>query len=69
MGRTGLYEFLQVDETIREMVLDRAMAFDIRRYARKNQGMLVLREEGIIRCVKGVTSAVEIMDHTDKYED
>jgi len=69
MGRTGLYEFLQVDETIREMILDRAMAFDIRRYARQKQGMLVLREEGIIRCVKGVTSPTEIMDHTDKYED
>ena len=69
MGRTGLYEFLQVDETIREMILDRAMAFDLRRYARKNQGMLVLREEGILRCVKGITSPAEIMDHTDKYED
>jgi type IV pilus assembly protein PilB len=69
MGRTGLYEFLQVNETIREMILDRAMAFDIRRYARKEQGMLVLREEGIIRCVKGVTSAQEVMDHTDLYED
>jgi type IV pilus assembly protein PilB len=69
MGRTGLYEFLQADETIREMILDRAMAFDLRRYARKSQGMLVLREEGIIRCVKGITSPLEIMDHTDKYED
>jgi type II secretory ATPase GspE/PulE/Tfp pilus assembly ATPase PilB-like protein len=69
MGRTGLYEFLPVNETIREMILDRAMAFDLRRYARREIGMLVLREEGIIRCVKGVTSAKEVMDHTDLYED
>ena len=69
MGRIGLYEFLAVDERIREMILDRAMAFEIRRYARKHQGMRVLREEGIIKCVKGITSAQEVIDHTDLYED
>jgi len=69
MGRTGLFEFLQVNETIREMILDRAMAFDLRRYARREMGMRVLREEGIISCVKGITSPQEIMDHTDLYED
>ncbi|HPU97331.1 MAG TPA: hypothetical protein PLO53_05165 [Candidatus Hydrogenedentes bacterium] len=51
------------------MILDRAMAFEIRRYARKHQGMRVLREEGIIKCVKGITSAQEVIDHTDLYED
>ncbi|MBP9004051.1 MAG: Flp pilus assembly complex ATPase component TadA [Candidatus Hydrogenedentes bacterium] len=69
MGRIGLYEFLAVDEPIREMILERAMAFEIRRYARKHQGMRVLREEGIIKCVKGITSAQEVIDHTDLYED
>ena len=69
MGRTGLFEFLDVDETVSEMILDRAMAFDIRRYARKKQGMRTLREEGIIKCVQGITSAEEVIAHTDKYED
>ncbi len=69
MGRTGLFEMLQVDETICEMILDRAMAYDIRRYARKKLGMRTLREEGIIKCVQGVTSAKEVIAHTDKYED
>ncbi len=69
MGRTGLFELLDVDETVAEMILDRAMAFDIRRYARKKQGMRTLREEGIIKCVQGITSPDEIIAHTDKYED
>lgn len=69
MGRTGLFEILQVDETICEMILDRAMAYDIRRYARKKLGMRTLREEGIIKCVQGVTSAKEVIAHTDKYDD
>ncbi len=69
MGRTGLFEILLVDETICEMILDRAMAYDIRRYARKKLGMRTLREEGIIKCVQGVTSAKEVIAHTDKYDD
>ncbi len=69
MGRTGLYEMMMVDETVCEMILDRAMAFDLRRYARKKMGMRTLREEGIIKCIKGVTSVEEVLAHTDKFED
>lgn len=69
MGRTGLYEMLIVDEKLREMILDRAMSMDIRSYCRKKQGMLTLREEGIIKCVQGVTSVEEILAHTEKFEE
>jgi len=69
MGRTGLFELLVVDETVCDMILDRAMSYDIRRYARKHQGMLMLREEGIVKCQQGITSVEEIIAHTDLYED
>lgn len=69
LGRTGLYEMLIVDETLREMILDRAMAMEIREYARRKQGMLTLREEGLIKCAQGVSSAEEVIAHTDKYDD
>jgi len=69
MGRTGLYELLIVDEVVCDMILDRAMAFDVRRYARKQQSMRTLREEGFIKAVQGITSAEEVMIHTDKFED
>lgn len=69
MGRNGLYEMLVVDEHICELVLDRAMAFDIRRYARKKQGMRTLREEGIIKCIQGLTTIDEVCAHTDKFDD
>lgn len=69
MGRTGLYELLVVDEDIRDMILNRAMSYEIRRHARKTQGMLTLREEGLIKCVKGITTAEEVLIHTDLYED
>ncbi len=69
MGRTGLFELLVVDETVCDMILDRAMSYEIRRYARKQQGMLMLREEGIVKCQQGITSVEEIIAHTDLYED
>ncbi len=69
MGRTGLFEMMMVDETVCEMILDRALSFDLRRYARKHQGMRTLREEGMMKCVQGVTSAEEVIAHTDKYDD
>jgi len=68
-GRTALYEMMIVDENIIDMVLDRAMAFDIRKYARTKQGMRTLREEGVIKCLEGVTSVEEVLIHTDKYDD
>ena len=69
MGRNGLYEMLVVDESVCELILDRAMAMEIRRYARKKQGMRTLREEGIIKCIKGLTTLEEVCGHTDKFED
>jgi type IV pilus assembly protein PilB len=69
MGRSGLFELMSMDERVADMILDRAMAFDLRRYARKHQGMRTLREEGIIKCVQGVTSPEEVIAHTDKYDD
>lgn len=69
MGRTGLYEIMLVDETVRELILERAMAHELRRYARKKQGMVILREEGLIKCVQGITSPAEIISKTDRYED
>ena len=68
-GRIGLYEMLIVDEQVREMILERAMAHDLRRYARKKQGMLVLREEGLLKCAQGVTSPAEVIARTDGYDD
>jgi len=69
MGRTGLFELMLVNETVSDMILDRAMAYELRRYARQRQGMLTLREAGLMRCAQGITSADEVLAHTDAYEE
>ena len=68
-GRTGLYEMIAVDENIRDLVLERAMAMDIRNYARKHLGMMTLREAGLMKAAQKITSAYEVLYHTDSYED
>jgi type IV pilus assembly protein PilB len=69
VGRTGFYELLLMDENVCDLILERAMAFDIRKYARKKLGMLTLREQGIVKAMKGVTSAAEVIAHTDRFDD
>ena len=64
-GRIGIYELLIVDDVIREMILDRAMTHEMRKYARKELGMLTLREEALIKAAQGITSADEVLIHTE----
>lgn len=68
-GRTGVYELLQVNDDIREMILGRAMTHEMRKYARKELGMLTLREEALIKAAQGITSADEVLTHTQLYVD
>lgn len=69
MGRVGLFELLVVDDYVCELIQERAMSYEIRKYARKKLGMKTLREEGIIKCAQGITTADEVLAHTDKFED
>ncbi len=69
LGRTGLYEMITVDEGIRDLVLESATSMRLRRYSRKHLGMITLREAGLLKAVQGITTAAEVMYHTDLVED
>ena len=47
----------------RERILDRASTTEIRKVAIK-QGMLTLREDGIIKVAKGITTVEEVLRET-----
>ena len=68
-GRTGVFELLTLNDDLREMILSRAMTQDMRKYARKKLGMLTLREEALMKAVKGATSADEVIEHTELFVD
>ena len=67
-GRQGIFELLQVDDALREMILRRDGANRLRKYA-VDQGMKTLRDDGWDRVRAGVTTAEEVLRITksDKY--
>jgi type II secretory ATPase GspE/PulE/Tfp pilus assembly ATPase PilB-like protein len=64
-GRTAIHEFLVLNEEIREMVLGHRSADQIRKKA-INLGMRTLRNAGIEKILKGMTTPGEVMRVTPK---
>jgi type IV pilus assembly protein PilB len=59
-GRLGVYEFLKMNNAIREMTFNREPSQTIRRQARL-LGMKTLLEDGILKAMNGVTTLEEIL--------
>jgi type IV pilus assembly protein PilB len=62
-GRTGLYEVMEVDDDIRELVLVGASALELKKKAIE-QGMLTLRRSGLIKVAQGWTTLEEVARET-----
>ncbi len=58
-GRSAIHELLDLTERIREMILDKRPASEIRRVARE-EGMTFLRESALTKAREGVTTLKEI---------
>jgi type IV pilus assembly protein PilB len=58
-GRTAIHELLDLSEHIREMILDKRPASEIKRVARE-EGMTFLRESALEKARSGVTTLREI---------
>lgn len=61
LGRTGIFELLAPDKKIRAMVTDGASYIDIHTYAVQEMKMRTLREDGLLKARKGVTSVEEVL--------
>ena len=64
-GRSGVYELLVIDDSIRSLVMSGADSSVIKRQAIK-QGMLTLLQDGAQNVVKGITTADEILRVTQE---
>jgi type IV pilus assembly protein PilB len=62
-GRAGVYEVMNITPTLRDLVLQRASAIEIKRAAIQG-GMLTLRKDGLQKLLRGVTSVEEILKET-----
>ncbi|OGZ33999.1 MAG: hypothetical protein A2Y98_00855 [Candidatus Portnoybacteria bacterium RBG_19FT_COMBO_36_7] len=59
-GRVGIYEVLEVTETMRQMIVGRATASEIEIQAKK-EGMITMLQDGFILAVEGETTIEEIL--------
>jgi type IV pilus assembly protein PilB len=62
-GRAGLYEVMEVDDEIRELVLVGASAVELKKKAIE-RGMITLRRSGLTKVAQGVTSLEEVARET-----
>jgi type II secretory ATPase GspE/PulE/Tfp pilus assembly ATPase PilB-like protein len=59
-GRIGVYEFLVINDRMRDLIRDKAAASALKGEARKD-GMLYMKEEGLRLVIRGVTSIDEML--------
>jgi type IV pilus assembly protein PilB len=64
-GRTALFEDLEITAPIRELILARGQAKEIKRKSIE-QGMISLRRSGLIKIKAGITSIEEVLRETVK---
>ena len=62
-GRVALYEVLEIEDEMREMILSGASAFELRQKAIQN-GMMTLRGSGLQKIRDGLTSIEEVARET-----
>ena len=60
-GRIGIYELLVLDNDISELILSGSPGYKIREMARNN-GMITLLEDGVIKIKRGDTSLSEVYE-------
>lgn len=58
-GRMGLYEVIDVNEEIEELILKRATSGEIQKKAQQN-GTITMREDGYLKALDGMTTLEEV---------
>lgn len=66
-GREGLFELLLITEGIRRLVIQKATASEIKNFAVR-EGFKTMREEGLLKVVKGITTIDEVIRVTQEIE-
>ena len=62
-GRHGLFEVMPISPIIRRLILDRASSDQIKKQA-MHEGMLTLRQDGLLKLRAGVTTVEEVLRET-----
>ena len=60
LGRLGVFEVLVISETVRDMIVNRATAGDLRATA-LSEGMVTMRHDGMTKVKEGITTSAEVL--------
>ena len=66
-GRIGIYETAAVTKSIQELINDRQMAIKIEDYAVKEEKMILMRQDGILKALRGATTVEEVIRVTKEW--
>ena len=58
-GRAGLYEVMDVTETIQQLIVARATSNEIQKHA-VAEGMITMRQDGYLKALQGITTLEEV---------
>jgi type IV pilus assembly protein PilB len=64
-GRIGVFEVMEVTDSIGEMILEGASTLELKHQAHE-EGMITLRESGLIKVRQGLTTIEEVLRETAK---
>ena len=67
-GRLGIFEAIRTDESIEKIIPENPSEREIKKVA-CHQGTLNMREDGVIKVLKGITSLEEVASVVDLYEE
>ena len=62
-GRVGLYEVMEINDELRELILVGASALELKKKALE-QGMITLRRSGLVKVAAGLTTLEEVLRET-----
>jgi type IV pilus assembly protein PilB len=65
-GRVGAYELLVLNEDVKEAILRKSTAHEIRRLSVESTGLICMREDAVAKVVRGVTTFEEVLKHTPR---
>jgi type IV pilus assembly protein PilB len=64
-NRIGIHEILEMSPTIKNMVVANNSSDEIEKQA-KSEGMMTMIEDGIFKCVQGITTIEEVLRVTSE---
>ncbi|MGE5393019.1 MAG: GspE/PulE family protein [Candidatus Saccharibacteria bacterium] len=60
-GRIGIYEVVNISKGIQDLITDRKPAIKIQEYAIGQEGMILMRQDGILKALRGQTTIEEVV--------